>query len=166
MRCKAGPGFSRWPHFIPGIELGLWVMETEASDCAEARWRGPGHSWVGFPPSKPHHAHPPGTQTVPLCPSQNLHRHTCPPPQQSIARISSHSSFPKHAQAPPVKTKSSSLRNDPVGSSQALCSPLPTVARNKCARTDSHSSQTRLFLNKKNYKVMRTKYEWRSCFQS
>lgn len=30
MRCKAGPGFSRWPHFIWGIELGLWGMETQS----------------------------------------------------------------------------------------------------------------------------------------
>lgn len=91
MRCKAGPGFSQWPHFIWGIELGLWGMETESSDCAEARYRDPGHSWEGFPPYSLPHTHPLGTKTATVIalpgPYTDLHTLLA----QSIVLISLHS---------------------------------------------------------------------------
>lgn len=72
MRCKAGPAFSRWPHFIPGIELGLRVMEKQSGDCAVVRERDPGHSWVGSPHYKPPHTYPPGTDQLHSLPLPDL----------------------------------------------------------------------------------------------
>lgn len=135
MRCKAGPCFSRWPHFIWGTELGLWGNgDTESSDCTEAGYSCPRHCRVGFPPYNLAHTGPLGTKTATLTapPRPYTDSHTLL--AQSVALISLHSFSSQTCTCTSFENKISfhHLKNDPVGSSQSFYNPLFAVAKNKC----------------------------------